>query len=46
MLALREMSLKKAASDSGTSTGALKASVHRAMTKLREILTAGGRRGD
>lgn len=42
MLKLREMSLKEAAALSGTSTGALKVSVHRAMTKLRNVLTAGG----
>jgi len=46
MLKLREMSLKEAASASGTSTGALKVSVHRAMTTLRKVLTTGGGRGD
>jgi RNA polymerase sigma factor (sigma-70 family) len=46
MLKLREMSLKEAASVSGTSTGALKVSVHRAMTTLRKVLTTGGGRGD
>jgi RNA polymerase sigma factor (sigma-70 family) len=46
MLKLREMSLKEAAAVSGTSTGALKVSVHRALTTLRKVLTAGGSRGD
>jgi RNA polymerase sigma factor (sigma-70 family) len=39
MLKLREMSLKEAAAASGTSIGALKVSVHRAMTTLRKALT-------
>ncbi len=46
MLKLREMSLKEAASISGTSAGALKVSVHRAMTTLRKVLTTDGGRGD
>ena len=46
MLKLREMSLKEAASASGTSIGALKVSVHRAMTTLRKVLTKSGGRGD
>lgn len=46
MLKLREMSLKEAASASGSSIGALKVSVHRAMTTLRKVLTAGGSRAD
>jgi len=46
MLKLREMSLKDAAAASGTSTGALKVSVHRAMTTLRKVLTAGGGHGN
>ena len=46
MLKLREMSLKEAASASGATTGALKVSVHRAMTTLRKVLIAGGGRGD
>ena len=46
MLKLREMSLKEAASTSGTSTGALKVSMHRALTTLRKVLTSGGGRGD
>ncbi len=46
MLKLREMTLKEAASVSGTSTGALKVSVHRAMTTLRKVLITGGGRGD
>ena len=39
MLKLREMSLKEAAIASGTSVGALKVSVHRAMNALRKILS-------
>jgi RNA polymerase sigma factor (sigma-70 family) len=39
MLKLREMSLKEAAAASGTTTGALKVSVHRAMTALRKALS-------
>jgi RNA polymerase sigma-70 factor (ECF subfamily) len=46
MVKLREMSLKEAAAVSGTSTGALKVSVHRAMTTLRKVLITGGARGD
>jgi RNA polymerase sigma-70 factor (ECF subfamily) len=46
MIKLREMTLKEAASVSGTSTGALKVSVHRAMTTLRRILAKEDRRGD
>ncbi len=46
MLKLREMSLKEAASASGASTGALKVSVHRAMTTLRKLLTTSDGRGD
>lgn len=46
MLKLREMSLKEAASTSGTSPGALKVSVHRAMTTLRKVLASGAGRGD
>lgn len=46
MLKLREMSLKEAASVSGGSTGALKVSVHRAMTSLRKALTKSESRGD
>lgn len=38
MLKLREMSLKEAAVASGTSVGALKVSVHRAMSALRKTL--------
>ena len=38
MLKLREMSLKEAAAQSGTSVGALKVSVHRAMASLRKAL--------
>jgi RNA polymerase sigma-70 factor (ECF subfamily) len=38
MLKLREMSLKEAAAVSGTSVGALKVSVHRAMATLRKAL--------
>ena len=38
MLKLREMSLKEAAAASGTSIGALKVSVHRAMATLRRAL--------
>lgn len=38
MLKLREMSLKEAAAASGTSVGALKVSVHRAVTTLRNAL--------
>jgi RNA polymerase sigma factor (sigma-70 family) len=38
MLKLREMSLKEAAAASGTSVGALKVSVYRAMATLRRIL--------
>jgi RNA polymerase sigma-70 factor (ECF subfamily) len=41
MLKLREMSLKEAAAASGTSVGALKVSVHRAMATLRKALTKG-----
>jgi RNA polymerase sigma factor (sigma-70 family) len=39
MLKLREMSLKEAAAASGTTIGALKVSVHRAMTALRKALS-------
>jgi len=39
MLKLREMSLKEAAAVSGTSIGALKVSVHRALASLRKALT-------
>lgn len=39
MLKLREMSLKEAATASGTSVGALKVSVHRAMGALRKALS-------
>jgi RNA polymerase sigma factor (sigma-70 family) len=39
MLKLREMSLKEAAAASGTTIGALKVSVHRAMTSLRKALS-------
>jgi RNA polymerase sigma-70 factor (ECF subfamily) len=39
MLKLREMSLKEAAAASGTSIGALKVSVHRAIATLRKALT-------
>ena len=38
MLKLREMSLKEAAAATGTSIGALKISVHRAMATLRKAL--------
>jgi RNA polymerase sigma factor (sigma-70 family) len=38
MLKLREMSLKEAATARGTSIGALKVSVHRAMAALRKAL--------
>ena len=38
MLKLREMSLKEASAASGTSVGALKISVHRAMVTLRRTL--------
>jgi RNA polymerase sigma-70 factor (ECF subfamily) len=38
MLKLREMSLKEAATQSGTSVGALKVSVHRAMESLKKAL--------
>jgi len=38
-LKLREMSLREAAAASGTSIGALKVSVHRAMATLRKALT-------
>jgi len=38
MLKLREMSLKEAATATGTTVGALKVSVHRAMTALRKSL--------
>jgi len=38
MLKLREMSLKEAAAAKGTSIGALKVSVHRAMATLRKVL--------
>lgn len=39
MLKLREMSLKEAAAASGTSVGALKVSVHRAIATLRKVLS-------
>ncbi len=39
MLKLRQMSLKEAATASGTSIGALKVSVHRAMGALRKALS-------
>jgi DNA-directed RNA polymerase specialized sigma24 family protein len=39
MLKLRELSLKEAAAARGTSIGALKVSVHRAMATLRKVLT-------
>jgi RNA polymerase sigma factor (sigma-70 family) len=39
MLKLREMSLREAAAASGTSVGALKVSVHRAIATLRKALT-------
>jgi RNA polymerase sigma factor (sigma-70 family) len=39
MLKLQEMSLKEAATASGTSVGALKVSVHRAMSALRKALS-------
>jgi RNA polymerase sigma factor (sigma-70 family) len=39
MVKLREMSLKEAAAQSGTSVGALKVSIHRAMVALRKALT-------
>ena len=39
MLKLREMSLKEAAAASGTSVGALKVSVHRALGALRKALS-------
>jgi RNA polymerase sigma factor (sigma-70 family) len=39
MVKLREMSLKEAAAVSGTSVGALKVSVHRAVVTLRKALT-------
>jgi RNA polymerase sigma-70 factor (ECF subfamily) len=38
MLKLRELSLKEAAAESGTSVGALKVSVHRAMATLRRAM--------
>ena len=38
MLKLREMSLKEAAAASGTSVGALRVSVHRAIAALRKAL--------
>jgi len=38
MLKLREMSLKEAAAQSGTSVGALKVSVHRPMASLKKAL--------
>ena len=41
LLKLREMSLKEAAAVSGTSVGALKIAVHRAMGTLREVLSKG-----
>ncbi|MBL8580455.1 MAG: sigma-70 family RNA polymerase sigma factor [Mesorhizobium sp.] len=41
LLKLREMSLKEAAAISGTSVGALKIAVHRAMGTLREVLSKG-----
>lgn len=44
LLKLREMSLKEAAEASGSSAGALRVSVHRAMTKLRQTLGADGRK--
>lgn len=46
MLKLREMSLMEASSLSGTTTGALKVSVHRAMRTLRKVLDKGAGRGD
>jgi len=39
MLKLKEMSLKEASAASGTSVGALKVSVHRAMSALRKALS-------
>jgi H+/Cl- antiporter ClcA len=39
-LKLRDMSLREAASASGTSIGALKVATHRAMTALRKMLKA------
>ena len=39
MLKLQELSLKEAAAVSGTSVGALKVSVHRAMSALRKALS-------
>lgn len=41
MLKLKEMSLKEAATASGMSIGALKVATHRALKKLRGILTSG-----
>lgn len=41
LLKLREMSLKEAAAVSGSSIGALKVAVHRAMGTLREVLNKG-----
>ncbi|GLS36656.1 DNA-directed RNA polymerase sigma-70 factor [Mesorhizobium tianshanense] len=41
LLKLREMSLKEAAAVSGTSVGALKIAVHRAVGTLREVLSKG-----
>jgi RNA polymerase sigma factor (sigma-70 family) len=46
MVKLREMSMKEAAAVSGTSIGALKVSVHRAMTTLRKALTKSDSRAD
>jgi RNA polymerase sigma-70 factor (ECF subfamily) len=40
LMKLREMSLKEAAAATGTSIGALKVSVHRAMSALRKALGA------
>lgn len=44
MLKLDDLSLKEAASRSGTSIGALKVSVHRGMTALRRALAKGDQR--
>lgn len=41
LLKLRELSLKEAAAISGTSVGALKIAVHRAVGTLREVLSKG-----
>jgi RNA polymerase sigma-70 factor (ECF subfamily) len=38
MVKLREMSLKEAAAASGTTVGALKVSIHRAVAALRKAL--------